>query len=63
MSSEPDIIINGQKLSTAEAMTVRLAIEILSVEIHSEHEDNEHHAIMRAYSHSVETIRDKILEG
>lgn len=56
---EPTIIINGTKLTKAQAMTVRVAVESLSTSLHHDGLGDDDHgkAMTRGYLGAIEGIR------
>ena len=57
--SEPEITINGRRLTTAEAMTVRVALETLAFSVADDGlgEDETGRAIAAGYLRAIESIR------
>ena len=61
MPKEPDITINGRKLTTGQAMTVRVAIETFLRHVdgryHRQRRDGRDHIIENAYLARTREIR------
>lgn len=58
---EPEIIINGIKVTDGMAMTIRVAIETFSVDLQDGLGDDDHgRAITKGYQANIDKIRDLI---
>ena len=62
MYKEPHIIINGQQLSDGEAMTIRVAVESMSMDLVEEGlgEDEIGKSLTKGYLNSIKHIRTKM---
>jgi hypothetical protein len=58
MTTEPDIMINGQVLSEAEAMTVRVAIQTFAISLQSDGLGSDRHGeiMTLAYLANIDQI-------
>lgn len=62
--NEPKIIINGKELSSAQAATIRCAIENFSFDLKTEGLGDDAHGkeMVRLYMSSIEKIREAMYE-
>lgn len=60
LENEADMTINGQTLSKAESMTIRVAVESFLVDLCSEDFSKDMGQIGEGYKHQIKTIRQKL---